>query len=280
MLSNVLTSLAKTRNINRTIFALPFARILRKVYAESGTDDKDGESTSTLNFEDLITKARQEEKNKLYPQIEDLKKKNKVLTEANNGHLLTIADLEEQVKKINEQLTNTKQGDPQEVIDLKKQLSDTLKLVDGLRDELKTKPEGTTEELRQTIEAEVKEAYEVKLYRIQKLQESGDAILMPELVVGDTKGDVDKSIAAAIAQTKAIKTKLGVSEDEADKNQKSDKGEDAGEKQPQIRPKPNAANPAGRGVNSLGDLDPSSIRDMSDEEYAEWRKQAGLGKRR
>ena len=273
MLNNVLANFAKTRNTAPTLFTPLFARLIRKVYAEGDVKDKEGEETQVLNFEDLITKARQEEKNKLYPQIEDLKKKNKVLTEANNEHLLTIAGFDEQVKKFKEQLTNTNQGDPQEVVELKNQLSDTLKIVDGLRDELKTKPEGTTEELRQTIEAEVKASYEVKLYRIQKLQEAGDDILMPELVVGETKEEVDASIRVAIERSNDIRSKLGVKTGNEGEEQKPSP-------KPEKKPKPNPANPVGRGTDMFNNLDAKTIAEMTHEEYAEWRKKVGLGQKR
>ena len=245
--------------------------LLRKVFADDGEKEGGNDAPPALNFEDLVSKARKEEKDKIYPQLEELKKQNKVLTKANNEHLLTIAALEEQVKGLNEQLAKAGKGDPQEVIDLKKNLEDTLKVVDGLREELKTKPEGTAEELRATIEAEVKELYEVKLYRLQKLQEAGDDVLIPDLVVGDTKEAVDASIAAAIEQTKRIKEKFGVGEEV---------NNDGGEEPPPKKPKPNPANPAGKGLNTLGDLDPAAIRNMSDEDYAEWRKKAGIGIKR
>ena len=241
---------------------------LRKVYADEAGKEGGDAAPPALNFEDLVSKARKEEKDKIYPQLEELKKKNKVLTQANNEHLLTAAALEEQVKNLTEQLAKAGKGDPQEVIDLKKNLDDALKLVDGLRGELKARPEGTEEELRAAIEAEVRELYEVKLYRLQKLQEAGDDVLIPDLVVGDTREAVDASIAAAIAQAKSIKAKLGVGEE---------KEKDGGEKEPPKKPKPNPANPAGKGLSALGDLDPTVIRNMSDEDYAEWRKKAGIG---
>ena len=249
-----------------SLSSLPY--LLRKVFADDAGNEGGEATPPALNFEDLVSKARKEEKDKIYPLLEELKKKNKVLTQANNEHLLTVAALEEQVKSLTEQLAKAGKGDPQEVIDLKKNLEDALKLVDGLRGELKTKPEGTTEELRAAIEAEVREQYEVKLYRLQKLQEAGDDILISDLVVGDTKEAVDASIAAAIEQTKRIKEKFGVGETES---------KDGGEEPPPKKPKPNPANPAGKGLNALGDLDPTVIRNMSDEEYAEWRKKLGLG---
>ena len=251
---------------------LPY--FLRKVFADSEGNEGDAPPAAppALNFEDLVSKARKEEKDKIYPQLEEMKKQNKVLTKANNEHLLTIATFEEQVKNLNEQLAKAGKGDPQEVIDLKKSLDDALKLVDGLREELKNKPEGTTEEIRATIEEEIKKQYEVKLYRLQKIQEAGDEILIPDLVVGDTKEAVDASIAAAIEQAKVIKKKLGVDEGKKE-------GGDM-DNPPPKKPKPNPLNPAGKGLDTLNDLDPNVIRTMSDEEYAEWRKKAGIGIRK
>ena len=249
---------------------LPY--FLRKVFADEA-ENGDGKPP-VVNFEDLVSKARKDEKDKVYPLVEELKKQNKVLTKANNEHLLTVAALEEQVKSLTEQLAKAGRGDPQEVLDLKKNLDDALKLVDGLRGELESRPQGTEDELRAAIEQEVEKRYEVKFYRLRKLQEAGDEILVPELVVGDTEEAVDASIAAAIEQTKTIKAKLGLDGTEK-KKQGGGKNEEGGE--PPKKPKPNPANPTGKGLNSLGDFDPAVIRNMTDEDYAEWRRKVGLG---
>ena len=246
--------------------------LLRRAHADDAGNAKnaenEGAAAPALNFEDLVGKARKEEKDKLYPQIEEWKKKCKALTKANNEHLLAIANLEERAKVLAEQLVNAGKGDAQEVQGLRKSLDDALKLVDGLREELKSKPATSETELRaeieKEIEAKVRELYEAKLYRFQKLQEAGDDVLVPDLVVGDTKEEIDASLAAAIERTKAIREKLGV----------------GAQGKPADKPRPNPANPAGKGMDSLSGLDPAAIRNMTDEEYSEWRKKAGLGARK
>ena len=86
---------------------------------------------NTVNFEDLIAKARQQEKAKLYPQIQKLQEQNNALTEKNNTHLLTIGEKDARISELEKELTDIK--------------ANTVS--------------------REEIEAEIRAEYDVKLYR-------------------------------------------------------------------------------------------------------------------
>lgn len=264
----------------------------RKVYADDTPEDGDGEDEAPqVSFEDLISKARKEEKDKLYPQIDKLKKEKKVLTDANNAHLLTISGLQDDVTELKKQIATAGTDDSELVKGLKKQLDDALKIIDGLREDLKNKPEGTEDELRETIRKEVEAEYEVKLYRLNKLQELGDKLLVPEVVTGTTTEEIDASIKAALEQSKKIRERLGVDEDDEEDDEtpppkkktkapakKKEGGEGGGEDDKKKgKPRPNPMNPTAKGASALSGLDANDIRGMSDEDYAAWRKQAGVG---
>ena len=67
-----------------------------KAFADEGEDGGEGEPgkiTPSINYEDLIAKARREEKDKHYKTIEKLKTQVSTLTEQHNNDLLKIADL-------------------------------------------------------------------------------------------------------------------------------------------------------------------------------------------
>ena len=74
------------------------------VHADEGEDNNSGEGkepdngnskTPTINYEDLISKARTEEKNKQYKTIEKLKGQIDTLTKQHNDDLLKIGQLED-----------------------------------------------------------------------------------------------------------------------------------------------------------------------------------------
>lgn len=145
-------------------------------------------SQVSINIEDLLSKARQEEKTKLYGQIEDHKTKRKEL-ETQVGTLTT--DLETKDNKIKELESEVK------ALKTKKAENDSDE-VKGLKSEIE-KLNGEIEKASnekqniQEIEEKIKAEYEVKLYREQKLREVGDKVI-PELVIGLTKEEIDASI--------------------------------------------------------------------------------------
>lgn len=137
---------------------------------------------TTINFETLIAKARQEEKEKLYPQIEKLKNEVANLTQKVNDYILKLAEKDEQIKKLKEELQNLN-ANP----DLTKEYNKLKKEVEELRAE--------NERLKQEYETKIN-SIELEYYKKEKIAEL-QGKLIPELVTGTTKEEIDASIELA-----------------------------------------------------------------------------------
>jgi len=231
----------------------------------SGADGGEGaKTTPTINYEDLIAKARKEEKEKQYKTIEKLKGQIATLTEQHNNDLLVKADLEKQLKEANDKLTTAGSGDSEEVKTLKETIKtlekDKADLDKKVKDYEANKPV-SREEVEAEVRAELEAEYEVKTYKATKMAELKDDILVPELVMGTTKEEIDASIQSALDRSAEIKKNLGISTDK---------------KQTKRTPK----SPANPSVSSVQDSEVSLERlatmDVRSKEYAELRKQLGL----
>lgn len=240
------TNLLKKRGIKvETIFRT----IKAKAETEGeGTEPKQEGTEPTpqppVNFEELIAKARKEEKDKLYPQIDGYKKQVADMTTLHNNTLLEMAskdkmieDLQKQIKELSE----TK-ATPEDVNQLANQIQ-TLQLENQALKEAQVDVEALT----QSINSE----WEVKLYREQKLREVGNVVI-PELVSGNTKEEIDNSI-------------------ELSKQRYAEIVQGARGGQPYVP----ASNVSTKSY-SIKDVNPLDIRNMSAEEWAEKRKSLGL----
>jgi len=131
----------------------------------------------TVNFEELISKARKEEKEKLYPEINKLK-----------------AQVEEKVKRINELLIALGEkdeiikGKDSEIAELKKNSKATES------DEIKALKVKIVE-LENALSDKDNEIASIKLeaYKTAKIAEAGGE-LIPELVTGGTPEEIDLAI--------------------------------------------------------------------------------------
>ena len=85
---------------------------------------------------------------------------------------------------------------------------------------------------------------------------------MPELIGGNTKEDIDKSIEAALTRSAEIKKSLGI--------------DDKGEKKKEKRTPKTPANPSGSVGGKEISLEYLQSLDVKSKEYAEVRKQLGL----
>ena len=150
----------------------------------------------TVNFEDLIANARKQEKDKLYPQIKKLEEEKKKLVEKNNQHLLTIGEKDARIKEL-ELLTNSDSVSEKETA-LQNEIESLKTTIANME-----KDAISVEEIESSIRAE----YEVKLYREQKLREIGDTVI-PELIVGTTKEEIDASIVASQERFNQISNKI------------------------------------------------------------------------
>lgn len=249
-----------------------------KVYADTsgeggeGTDGagnknpngEGGSPSPTINYEDLISKARKEEKDKQYKTIERLKAQINTLTGQHNDDLLKVADLENKLEEANKKLTTAGSGDSEEIKTLKAAIKALEEEKDSLDKKVKeyesNKPQ-SKEEIEKEVRSELEKEYEVKTYKAQKLAELKDKILVPELIGGDTKEDIDSSIEAALARSEEIRKSLGIT----------------GKENPTNRRTPNTpANPSG-GTNSREvSLEQLATMDVRSKEYAELRQKLGL----
>ena len=225
-------------------------------------DNKDDDSSKgpTINYEDLIAKARKEEKDKQYKTIEKLKTQINSLTNQHNDDLLKIAGIEEDLAKANEKLTTVGNGDSEEVKTLKETLNSLTKDKEELEKKVKHFEENkplSREEIETSVREELEKEYEVKTYKATKMAELKDEILVPELVFGSTKEEIDNSIQQALERSAEIKKSLGVTG-----NKRTPK---------------TSTNPSVSGVQDKSiSLEHFASLDVRSPEYAEARKKLGL----
>lgn len=228
----------------------------------SGDDGGEGQRTPTINYEDLIAKARREEKEKQYKTIEKLKGQIDTLTKQHNDDLLVKADLEGKLQDANDKLTKAGSGDSEEVKTLKETIKGLEKEKEDLDKkvkELEANKPANREEIEAEVRAELEAEYEVKTYKATKMAELKDDILVPELIFGNTKEEIDASIQSALERSNKIKESLGVKDGKQKRTPKS------------------PANPSVSGIQDKEiSLDYLASLDVSSPEYAQVRKQLGL----
>lgn len=188
---NMINTMVKKRLLMSVLAEEPTGTEPPKTEPQQTEPPKAEPPKSTVNFEDLVARARKEEKDKLYPQIEGLKKEKDSLTEKINGHLLTIAEKDKTIETLTAELDNVKttanKNDDEVVKTLKAEVKALKKSIADMEQE---KVDVSA------LEEKIKGEYEVKLYREQKLREGGTEII-PELVGGLTKEDIDNSFEVA-----------------------------------------------------------------------------------
>ena len=151
---------------------------------ESASKPADNTAGTTINFEDLISKARKEEKEKLYPQITSLKTKVDELIEKSNGNLLILEQKDKEIKRLEGELEKVKDSKVETESETVKRLQGEIKdLKANLEKAEKNKVDKT--ELENSIRDELKNEYEIKLYRIEKINspEYRDSIIDRKSVV-------------------------------------------------------------------------------------------------
>lgn len=232
---------------------------------ESDTSNNTEEGTNnepTVNYEDLISKARQQERNKQYGKIEKLNEANRTLTEQHNNDLLKIAELEKQIEDSNKKLTNMNGDESEAVSTLKKEIEGLKGEKEEISKEFdKYKSENQPLD-RESIEKEIREELEsefkVKTYKAEKLAEYKEELFVPELVYGDTIEEIDETLQKALERSEEIAQKFN----NAGNNNSTD-----------VKPKsgsPSRISDEDITVETIASLDPSSP------EYAEFRKKMGL----
>lgn len=142
--------------------------------------------TGTVNFEDLVRKAREEEKNKLYPQIEKLKKDK-------NDLLLVVAEREATIKEQEKTITDLQKNhsklakDVEESTSTNKVVQEQALLISQLEQQL--------EETQSQYETEMN-SLKLNSYRDGLIAQAGGEIIA-ELVTGNTEEEINASIELA-----------------------------------------------------------------------------------
>lgn len=208
------------------------------------------DNNSNVDIQAEIEKARKQERDKLYPEIQKLKDevqkwKDEVANKVKdaNGNFLKINELEKTIKA------------------KEKELSDLNEKITKAKDEGKMEATAGIENLKKELEdykaklaksekdfADYKNAEELKAYRESKLSDIDDDF--KNLVKGSTKEEIDASYTEIKALQDSVKEKYGKNREPLPKPPKQGK-----------RQMP----------TSINDL-VSKLNSMSDEEYREARR--------
>lgn len=242
-----------------------FGGLTLKAFAEESnpTGDDGGEGGTpkpTINYEDLIAKARKEEKDKQYKTIEKLKGQIDTLTQQHNADLLEKAELEKQIKEAQDKLKTAGQGDSEEVKTLKGEISTLTKAKEDLEKKIKELEDNkpvSREEVEKEVRAELDKEYAVKTHKAQILAEHKDDLLVPELVFGETVEELDKNLESALARSEEIRKAVG-----GTTKKRTPKSP--------TNPTTSKVQDNELSIDYIASLDPAS------EEYKEFRKKMGL----
>lgn len=245
--------------------------LLLKAYAdeekpdESSADESKEENAGTevtVNYEDLISRARQQERQKQYKKIENLNGSISTLTEQHNSDLLKIAELEKQLETANKKLTESNGDDSDAVVTLKEEVKNLTGERDKAISELEKYKKDNEPVDREKIENEIRESleaeYQVKTHKAEVLAEHKDDLLVPELVMGNTIEEIDSSLENALKRSAEIVEKVGG-------NSKKDS----------TKKKPKSGNPSRLSEDELS-VDAIASLDPASPEYAEFRRKMGL----
>ena len=197
------------REVIRTVIGTLFLKVFAEELEEGDNESNELKPNSVINYEDLIAKARKEEKEKQYSMIEKLKEQINTLTEQHNKDLLEKASLENELKELKEKSAEIKGDETKTVIALKDRIRELEEENKKLTED--RPPVIKREDIENEVRQELEKEFEVKTYKLEKLAEYKEELLVPELVFGSTKEEIDNSIATALERSKQIRDNLGVS---------------------------------------------------------------------
>jgi chromosome segregation ATPase len=205
-------------------------------------------SAPPVNYEDLIAKARAEEKQKVYGEIEKLKEDKAKLTERVNQLVLQLGEKEEAIKAVEKDVadkdkqidTLTKEGTK----NMDKATKDLSEKVAELEKQLAVKDAEITQ---------IKNQVEIDKYVAEKTKDLDEDFR--DMVVGSTKEEIDASYEKAKAKYDKIASKFATT---------------TKEDTPLIPKVPTNVNEAFKNIK------PEDIANMSAKEWKEHRKTLGL----
>lgn len=254
-------------------YKVVFSKFVPIALAESaeGSDDPDKGNEGSpvpINYEELIARARKEEKDKLYGTINSLKSELNTAKETINKHLLTIGTLQSEIDNLKSKKSNSNN---QEVTELKNKISD-------LEEQLSKAPK--EEDLRTQIRTELESEYSIKLYA-QKVKSSDEVKrdVLPMFlddITGTTEEEINEAVKKAKEKTAMAREQLGI---DANSGKSKDDSKESKEKSAKSgRKNPPMSNPqnSNSAFSDKVDWDYVKNLDTSSPEYAEWRKKVGL----
>lgn len=225
-----------------------------------------GKKKPQINYEDLISKARADEKKKQFNKVKKLEEEKKDLVAKQNNLLIKNGELEATIADLEAKLAKAGEGDIPTVITLKDELAKVQSERDDLAKKLESKADPVDEgELRKSIRAELDEEYKVKMHRLEVLSEHKDDLLVPELVTGNTIEDIDASLETALERSREIEEKLG-----GGKKKKKSPQTTPSKRTPKSNPSIDDVQDTEYSLEYIASLDPRSP------EYAEVRRKMGL----
>ena len=140
--------------------------------------------------DDMLNKIRKEEKDKLYASMEKRKQESEDLAKQKEQ---VLEELNSTKKKL-EEIEDSKLSDMER---LQKQIQQVIDQNSALQEKIKT--------VETQAERRIRES-ELNSYRSKRIQEEG--ILMPELVIGSDKEELDKAIQLAKQRESSIRESL------------------------------------------------------------------------
>lgn len=205
-------------------------------------DEKVPERNGSVNFEELVSTARKEERDKLYLQIDKLKKDK-------NDLLLVVAERDKEISGLKKDAEKLKANYSKASKDLEEG-TNTNKTVQNLTLTI-SQLEKQLEDAQTDYETEIQNL-KIGAYRDKQIASAGGEIIA-ELVSGYTEEEIDSSIELA-------KKRYAEIQERALSNVQM----------------PRASNPATSKLNAFSEKSISEITNMSAKDYAEYRKNLGM----
>jgi len=219
-------------------------------------------SNSTIDFEALIAKARQDEKNKLYPQIEKLKGELEAKTAKMNDLLLSGSEKDDVVKtkdakiaELEKKITELTEKEGKHV-ETSKEAKELEKKIAELEQKLADKDREIAQK-------------ELESYRKEKVTGLDDSVL--DLVSGSTKEEIDASVEKAKALYEKISSKFSDTKKEEEK--KEDK------KMPLPNFQPNTSDEIFKDTKTEDIMAMDITSPEGRKNWEDMRKKLGIGKR-
>ena len=182
------TTITTPANTEESQVTTPTTQNAEESKVEAKQPSEDVYTKSQL--EEMLKKARKEEKDKLYKSLEKTKKEAEELQSERDKVL-------DDLKLTREQLSTLKDSNMSDIDKVNKQIELLAEQNELLKKQLETVSHQAEERVRLS---------EVKSYKQKKIEQSG--LLFPEMVVGNTPEEIDASISMLKEREKSVRQQL------------------------------------------------------------------------